>query len=54
VWDDKNQVRDQLPVQVALLHDEFLRCPDCGRAYWKGGHFRRMRQLIEASVKAGE
>jgi uncharacterized protein with PIN domain len=51
---DKNQVRDQLPVQVALLHDEFLRCPDCGRAYWKGGHFRRMRQLIEASVKAGE
>jgi uncharacterized protein with PIN domain len=30
----------QLPAQVALLHDEFLRCPDCGRAYWKGGHFR--------------
>jgi uncharacterized protein with PIN domain len=47
-------VRDQLPTQVALLHDEFLRCPDCSRVYWKGGHFRRMRQLIDASVKAGE
>lgn len=51
---DKDQVRDQLPIQVALLHDEFLRCPDCARVYWKGGHFRRMRQLIDASVKARE
>jgi uncharacterized protein with PIN domain len=50
----KDQVRHQLPVQVALLHDEFLRCPDCGRAYWKGGHFRRMRQLIDASMQARE
>ena len=48
----KDEVRHQLPAQVALLHDEFLRCPDCGRAYWKGGHFRRMRQLIDASLKA--
>jgi uncharacterized protein with PIN domain len=48
----KDQVRHQLPAQVALLHDEFLRCPDCGRAYWKGGHFRRMRQWIDASIQA--
>jgi uncharacterized protein with PIN domain len=44
----KDQVHHQLPAQVALLHDEFLRCPDCGRTYWKGGHFRRMRQWIDA------
>lgn len=48
----KNQVRHQLPDKVALLHDEFLRCPDCGRAYWKGGHFRRMREWIAASIQA--
>ncbi|MGO9096734.1 MAG: Mut7-C RNAse domain-containing protein [Bryobacteraceae bacterium] len=48
----KDQVRHQLPGQVALLHDEFLRCPACGRAYWKGGHFRRMREWIEASIQA--
>jgi uncharacterized protein with PIN domain len=48
----KDQVHHQLPAQVALLHDEFLRCPDCGRAYWKGGHFRRMRQWIDASMRA--
>jgi uncharacterized protein with PIN domain len=47
----KDQVLQQLPAQVALLHDEFLRCPDCGRAYWKGGHYSRMRQLIDASIQ---
>jgi hypothetical protein len=48
----KEQVLDRIPAQIALLHDEFLRCPDCGRAYWKGGHFRRMRQWIDASILA--
>jgi hypothetical protein len=47
----KDQVSHQLPAQIALLHDEFLRCSDCGRAYWKGGHFRRMRQWIDASIQ---
>jgi uncharacterized protein with PIN domain len=37
---------------VAELHDEFLRCPDCGRVYWKGGHFRRMCQWIDAGIQA--
>jgi uncharacterized protein with PIN domain len=46
----KEQVRHQLPAQVARLHDEFLRCPDCGQACWKGGHFRGMRQWIDASI----
>ena len=48
---DKDQVRHQLPADVYLLHDRFLRCRDCGRAYWKGGHFRRMQQLIEAAIE---
>lgn len=47
----KDQVLHQLPAQVAELHDEFLRCPDCGRAYWKGGHFRRMCQWIGADIQ---
>ena len=48
---DKDQLRHQLPADVYLLHDRFLRCRDCGRAYWKGGHFRRMQQLIEAAIE---
>jgi|SRR5271157_1822347 len=48
----KDRVRHRLPAGVVLLHDEFLQCPDCGRVYWKGGHFRRMRQLIDAIIQA--
>jgi uncharacterized protein with PIN domain len=48
----KDQVRHQLPAQVAQLHDEFLRCPDCSRVYWEGGHFRRMRQWMDVSLQA--
>jgi len=50
----KDEVCHLVPVQVVLLHNEFLRCPGCGRVYWKGGHFRRMRQLIDASMQALE
>jgi uncharacterized protein len=49
---NKDQVREQLPAEVARLHHEFLRCPDCGRAYWKGGHFRRMSQWIDTGIQA--
>ena len=48
---EKDQVSHQLPGEVYLLHDRFLRCRDCGRAYWKGGHFRRMQQLIDAAIE---
>jgi len=48
---DKGQVRHQLPAEVYLLHDRFLRCRDCGRVYWKGGHIRRMQQFIEAAIE---
>ena len=43
----KDSVRDALPERTAELYDEFRRCPACGRVYWKGGHYRRMMQMIE-------
>jgi hypothetical protein len=44
----KEDVRSQLPARTAALHEEFRRCPDCRRVYWKGGHYRRMRELVAA------
>jgi uncharacterized protein with PIN domain len=43
----KESVSALLPPRTAELYDEFQQCPDCGRVYWKGGHYRRMRQWIE-------
>lgn len=45
---DKAEVLDRLPVQTAALHDEFRNCPECGRVFWKGSHYRRMQQWLES------
>ena len=47
----KEDVRGQLPSQTAALHEEFWRCPECARVYWKGGHYRRMRQMVESLAR---
>ncbi len=44
---DKAAVEKQLPERTAERYDEFMRCPTCGRVYWKGSHYDRMRGLIE-------
>jgi uncharacterized protein with PIN domain len=42
----KDRVRGLVPPRAADLHDEFRRCPNCGRVYWKGSHYRRMENWI--------
>jgi hypothetical protein len=44
----KEDVRSQLPARTAAFYEEFRRCPDCLRVYWKGGHYRRMLELVAA------
>uniref|UniRef100_Q02CI7 Twitching motility protein PilT n=1 Tax=Solibacter usitatus (strain Ellin6076) TaxID=234267 RepID=Q02CI7_SOLUE len=44
---DKAVIARQLPERIADLHNHFMRCPSCGRVYWKGSHYDRMRELIE-------
>ena len=50
VFVSKEQVLDQLPPRAAALFEEFRRCPDCGRIYWKGSHYQRMRRWIDELV----
>lgn len=44
---DRAVVLGRIPPRTAELHDRFLRCPGCGRVYWQGSHYRRMRRWIE-------
>jgi hypothetical protein len=44
---EKDAIRDALPQGTALYFDEFHRCRDCGRIFWKGSHYERMRSLID-------
>lgn len=42
------EVSGTAPEGVLSRHDEFWRCPNCGRAYWEGTHVRDMRERLSA------
>jgi hypothetical protein len=45
---DKGDVLDRLEPKTRRYYDEFRRCTACGQIYWKGSHFERAVQLVEA------
>lgn len=44
----KAEVEHLLPPQVRELYHRFSRCDVCGRVYWEGTHWERMRTLVDA------
>jgi uncharacterized protein with PIN domain len=42
------QIRNSVPSRVAECHREFYQCIDCGKVYWEGSHFRRIRALAKS------
>ena len=42
----KADIRDRLPEDTKHRFDEFWRCSECGRVYWKGSHYVRMNRLV--------
>jgi len=44
----KADVLAHLPESVRLKHERFTRCEGCGRVFWEGSHWRRMRGLLSA------
>ena len=43
----QEQVRNLVPGRSLERYDQFHRCQQCGRIYWKGSHYARMRRWIE-------
>ena len=43
-------VKGRLPPQTRHQYDRFQLCPECGRVYWKGSHYQRMKALIERLI----
>jgi uncharacterized protein with PIN domain len=46
----KAQVLERLPASVQATQEHFSTCDLCGRIYWEGSHWRRMRELVEDTV----
>lgn len=49
----KADVLDRLEPKTRKYYDEFRQCESCGRIYWKGSHYGRMRELIEQLSSGG-
>jgi uncharacterized protein len=48
----KDRVQHLLHAQTDEYYCEFSRCPTCGRIYWQGSHYSRMRLFIETAFTA--
>ncbi len=48
---EKAEIEHLLYPGPKKCHNNFKRCPKCGRIYWKGSHFRHMRDEV---LGAGE
>jgi uncharacterized protein with PIN domain len=40
----------RVPPRVRDHHDRFVACDGCGRVFWEGSHWRRMRALLDTLV----
>jgi uncharacterized protein with PIN domain len=47
---EKAAILDQLPEDTRNYYDEFWRCQQCAKIYWKGSHFQRMQQIIDSML----
>ncbi|MGH8721771.1 MAG: Mut7-C RNAse domain-containing protein [Burkholderiales bacterium] len=43
---DKADVAALVPEQVLAIQEQFSRCAGCGRVYWPGSHYARMRAAL--------
>jgi uncharacterized protein with PIN domain len=43
----KEKIIDRLPQKVKEFQNEFYYCENCDKIFWKGGHYTRMKGIIE-------
>jgi uncharacterized protein len=46
----KETISDRLLPHTRQHFNEFYNCPQCGRIYWKGSHYQRMRRFIDSVI----
>lgn len=46
----KLSIFSKLPPSINARHEYFTICDHCGRVFWEGSHWQRMRQLLETTI----
>ncbi len=47
---EKAAIFDQLEPKTQRYYDEFSRCVECGRVYWRGSHVDAMQPLVDEAL----
>lgn len=47
----KTDVIDRLPPRTRAEFDEFRMCDACGRVYWRGSHYERLREFLDQALR---
>lgn len=50
---DRSQVKDLVPPYVYGTQQHYMTCPLCGKVYWPGTHWQRMREVAEEVLQHG-
>lgn len=45
-----DDIKDEVFPYVIKTHDQFRRCPACGRIYWQGSHYEDMLEKLEKII----
>ena len=46
----KADIVDRLPPDTVRYFNEFFRCERCGKVFWKGSHFERMKKSVQEMI----
>lgn len=44
------EVREEVPPKVREWCDQYHRCKDCGKVYWKGSHYDKLKEKVERVI----
>jgi uncharacterized protein len=47
---EKNEIIDLLEDQTKQCYEAFSRCGSCGKIYWEGSHFAKLRELVKELI----
>ncbi|MEE8168114.1 MAG: Mut7-C RNAse domain-containing protein [Candidatus Hydrothermarchaeales archaeon] len=42
----KENVKERVPDSVFQVFEEFWICEDCGKIYWHGGHWKKIKDMV--------
>jgi uncharacterized protein with PIN domain len=42
----KETVKNDVPAYIFEIHDDFKKCPGCGRVFWQGTHYKEIVKVI--------